>query len=139
MNTIGELIDSLQNSGESCVFWLSMICDNTDPSTLAQFRALEITEHNVSVFCQTIAAQIHRYLVGVSTEARFESTLQEGRALFRLVYERVKDKGIPERSVYVPISYVDIAVQSGIIEVNDGMVSLTEAGREAARKFESFE
>ncbi len=127
MNTIGELIDAL-NSKTSCV-WLNMICRHTDEETMTQFRALPIVEENVSIFCQTIASQIRSYLTGVIEEEYFESIHKEGREFFEEVWNILKDSGIPKSSVCVPISYVDIAVEAGIVEVTDGMVSLTEASK----------
>ena len=136
MKTIGELIDVLLNSETSCI-WLSMVCRNTDADTMAQFRALPILPENVQILSQTIAAQIRAYLAVVSTEERFESIHREGEEFFEAVWQIVKDVGIPREAVCVPISYTDMAVEAGVVTVNDGMVSLTDPGRQAALDFEN--
>lgn len=136
LKTIGELIDALLNSETSCI-WLNMVCRHTDADTMAQFRALPILPENIQIFSQTIAAQIRAYLVGVCTEERFESIHSEGKEFFEAVWQIVKDMGIPREAVCVPISYTDMAVEAGVVTVNDGMVSLTDAGRQTALDFEN--
>ena len=138
MNTIGELIDTLLNSEMDCT-WLSMVCRHTDQETMAQFRALPIVEQNVLIFCQTVASQIRSYLASVYTEEHFESIHKEGREFFEGVWNLVKDFGFSKTSVCVPISYTDMAVEAGVVQVEDGMVSLTEVGETMAENLKSPE
>jgi len=136
MKTIGELIDALLESETPCT-WLSMVCSNTDADVMVQFRGLPIVPENIQIFSQTIAAQIRAYLAGVCTEEHFESIHREGREFFETVWQMVKDMGIPREAVCVPISCGDMAVEAGIVTIDDGVVSLTEAGGQAALDFKN--
>lgn len=123
MNTIGEVIDALMASDTDCL-WLDMVVGHTDADTMTQFRALPICPENLAIFSGAIAEQIRGYLVGVFTEERFASALQEGHALFQATWELVKDHGISKDVVDIPISYGEMAERAGVVKITDGMVSL---------------
>ena len=138
MNTIGELMNELRDSGASCL-WMNMMCRRADPDGLAALKQLSLTEGHVAYFCLSIAGTIREYLAGATSEDHYNSVSEEGRQFLEQVYEKVKDKGISKESVCVPISFVDMAVQAGVVKVEDGMVSLTDSGRAVVEKLTGSE
>ncbi len=134
MNTIGDLMVSLRKSGAPC-FWMGMMCRRSSEEVLATLKGLPICEDNVARFCLSVVAEIQNCLIGVDTEERFASILKEGHEFLEAVFEQVKDKGIRKELVCnIPISYSEMAEQAGVVQINDGMVSLTEEGEVMAKE-----
>lgn len=134
MNTIGDLMISLRESGVPCL-WMGMMCRRSDQEGLAVLKSLPIREDVVVYFCLSVVGEIQNYLVGVDTEERFDSVLKEGHEFLEAVFEQVKDKGIRKEVVCnIPISYSEMAEQAGIVQIKDGMVSLTEEGEVLAQE-----
>lgn len=132
MNTIGDLMTSLEESEVPCI-WMSMMCRHSDQEGLAVLKSLPLREDFVAYFCLSVVGEIRSYLSGIDTEERFASILKEGHEFLEAVFERVKEKGIRKESVCIPISYAEMAEQAGVVQIKDGMVSLTEK-REAMAK-----
>lgn len=135
MKTIGELIDALLNSDASSVY-LFVTCRDADPETMAKFRALPITEENVRELSRVIATTVRNHLMGGCgmTDEEYVTELRECHEFFGEVWRLVSDLGISKESVDVPISFVEMAVADGIVQVENGLVSLTPQGEAIARE-----
>lgn len=132
MNTIGDLIISLKESGVSCV-WMNMMCKHSNQEGLAALKSLPIREDVVAQFCLSVVGEIRSYLSGVDTEEGFASILKEGHEFLDATFDLVKDKGVRKEAVCIPISYAEMAEQAGVVQIKDGMVSLTEQGAAMAK------
>jgi len=134
--TIQDFVEVLRQSQVlELRFWLSILEERSEHWQ----KVLEwpLDADSIVVLADNFATLLTERLLGICIEHLYEKTRQESHEILKEIHRLAAEQGINININRIdrPLTYTEAAEATGIVKVENGMVSLTEGGERVAQAF----
>lgn len=134
IRTMGQFIDQLaeflDSTGKLYLEWANK---HTEVAELAKFREAPFDTECVKILVGGLLAEMQDYIMNAAPEELYESELSDAHKALQQLESFALANGLTIRADQ-PITYSEIGVAAGVIEVKKGMIKLTALGEQVAEK-----
>ena len=120
MPTCGEFLDGVleMDFGESRFYVKDLIASVTQEK-LKVYRERPLARQDVLLFAREMSGLIYERLSGICTDALYTRTYNDGHAFIRAINDFATKLGIEMKVTDSPITPTDIAVNFGLVGLDD--------------------